>query len=279
MVKTMSLATLAGIIFGFALVLGAIAHGTDDYSSFLSLEGFFIVIGGSIANAFMSYQPQYVVQAFQAMIHIIYKPRATREGLNAEILRLIKWSYLVQAKGYAGLEGEIGPKIKERLLRYGIDLVVTGYDPDTVRGMMNTAVEAEFDRRMTPVTVLRNMASTAPAFGMVGTLVGMVIMLQNIQADMSKIGMGLAVALLATLYGIIFARLFCLPAADKLQQKEEIMRFRNYMMTEGLCLLAEKQSPRFMQDRLNSFLDPSIHFNIDSQIQKPPAPPPQEVIS
>lgn len=266
--QTLSLATLAGVIFGFALVLGAILHGADNFYSFLSLEGFLIVIGGTIANAFMSYQANYVVKAFKAMINMLKKPKATREGLNAEIMRMIKWAYLSHSKGLAGLESEVGVKIKEPLLRYGMDLVVTGYQAEAIRKMMNTAVEADFERSITPVTVLRNMASTAPAFGMVGTLVGMVIMLQNIQGDMTKIGTGLAVALLATLYGILVARLFCLPAADKLMQKEEIMRFRNYMMTEGLVLLAEKQSPRFMQDRLNSFLDPKIHFNLDEQLKK-----------
>lgn len=263
----MSLATVIGTIFGFSLIIGAIMHGTDNYMSFLSMEGFLIVIGGTIANAFMSYQSNYVILAFNAMWHMIKKARATREGLNAEIMRLIKWAYLVHSKGLVGLEGEIGTKIQEPLLRYGVELVVTGYQPEVIRAMMNTAVEADFERSIAPVTVLRNMASTAPAFGMVGTLVGMVIMLQNIQADMSRIGMGLAVALLATLYGIIVARLFCLPAADKLMEKEEIMRFRNYMMTEGLVLLAEKQSPRYMQDKLNSFLDPAIHFNLDAQLK------------
>ena len=268
-VQSVSLATLAGTIFGFALILGAIAHGTDNWMSFLSVEGFLIVIGGTIANAFMSYQANYVMLAFDAIVHMVKKPRATREGLNAEIMRLIKWAYLVHSKGLAGLEGEIGTKIKEPLLRYGVELVVSGYQPAVIRTMMNTAVEADFERGVTPVTVLRNMASTAPAFGMVGTLVGMVVMLQHIQGDMSLIGGGLAVALLATLYGILAARLFCMPAADKLMQKEELMRFRNYMMTEGLVLLAEKQSPRYMQDRLNSFLDPAIHFSLDEQIRKP----------
>jgi chemotaxis protein MotA len=267
--SSISLATIAGTVFGFTLVLGAIAHGTNNYWSFLSLEGFLIVIGGAIANAFMSYQAIYVMKAFKGIWYMIKKPAATREGLNAEIMRLIKWAYIVQAKGLAGLETETGPKIKEPLLRYGIDLVITGYQPPAIRTMMNTAVESEFERAITPVTVLRNMASTAPAFGMVGTLVGMVIMLQNIQADMAQVGNGLAVALLATLYGIIFARLICLPAADKLLQKEEIMRFRNFMMTEGLVLLAERQIPRYMQDKLNSFLDPSIHFNLDEQLKKP----------
>jgi len=269
-VQSMSLATVAGTIFGIVLVLGAIVHGTDNYLTFVSLEGFLIVIGGTIANAFMSYQANYVVRAFGAIGHMIKKPRATREGLNAEIMRLIKWAYLVHSKGLAALEGEIGTKIREPLLRYGVELVVTGYQPQVIRAMLNTAVEADFERAITPVTVLRNMASTAPAFGMVGTLVGMIIMLQHIQSDTSMIGGGLAVALLATLYGIITARLLYLPAADKLMQKEEIMRFRNYMMTEGLVLLAEKQSPRYMQDKLNSFLDPSIHFDLDSQIKNVP---------
>lgn len=270
-VQSMSLATVVGTIFGFCLIIGAIVHGTDNYLSFLSMEGFLIVIGGTIANAFMSYQANYVLFAFQAMWYMIHKPRATREGLNAEIMRLIKWAYLVHSKGLMGLEGEIGTKIREPLLRYGVELVVTGYPPEVIRSMMNTAVEADFERSVAPVAVLRNMASTAPAFGMVGTLVGMVIMLQHIQSNMAMIGTGLAVALLATLYGIITARLFCLPAADKLMQKEEIMRFRNYMMTEGLVLLAEKQSPRYMQDKLNSFLDPAIHFDLDLQLKNPAA--------
>lgn len=271
--RSVSLATLAGTFIGFTLIAGAIAHGTENYASFLSLEGFLIVIGGAIANAYMSFQPRFVTLAFKAMWHMMEKPNATLEGLNAEILRLIKWAYLVNARGLAGLEGEIGTKIKEPLIRYGVELVVSGYAPEKIRTMMNTAVEAEFERRIMPVTVLRNMASTAPAFGMVGTLVGMIIMLQNVQGDMTKIGSGLAIALLATLYGIIVARLVCLPAADKLMQKEEIMRFRNYMLTEGLVLLAEGQTPRYMQDRLNSFLDPKIHFNLDSQLKAVQPPP------
>src|SRR4029078_3803551 len=94
-VKSVSLATLAGTIFGFTLILGAIAHGTDNWISFLSMEGFLIVIGGNIANAFMSYQAIYVVRAFQAMVHMAKKAKATREGLNSELMRLIKWAYLV----------------------------------------------------------------------------------------------------------------------------------------------------------------------------------------
>ena len=266
--KNFSVATIAGTVFGFLLIIGAILHGTHNVLSFLSMEGFLIVIGGSIANAYMSYSATSVERAFAAIIHMMQKAKATHEGLNGEIMRLIKWAYLVQAKGYMALENEVNDNIKEPLMRYGLALVVTGYKPDQLRSMMNTAVEAEFERRMMPVSVLRNMAATAPAFGMVGTLVGMVIMLQHLESDMTKIGTGLAIALLATLYGVIMARLVCLPAADKLMQKEEVMRFRNYLITEGMVLLSEKQSPRYMQDKLNSFLDPENHFNLDIHLKK-----------
>jgi chemotaxis protein MotA len=268
MMKNVSIATLAGTIFGFLLILGAILHSTNNFLSFMSLEGFLIVIGGAIANAYMSYNASSVEQAFAAMFHMLQKPKATHEGLNNEIMRLMKWSYIVQAKGFIGLEDEVGDKIKEPHLRYGMGLVISGYKPAAVRDMLNTAVESEFERRIAPVTVLKNMASTAPAFGMVGTLVGMVIMLQNIQGDMTQIGTGLAVALLATLYGIIVARLICLPAADKMTQKEEVMRFRNYLLTEGLVMIAEKQTPHFMQDKLNSFLDPAYHFDLGIHLKK-----------
>lgn len=265
--KNYSIATVAGTVLGFMLILGAILHGTSNVLSFISLEGFLIVIGGSIANAYMSYSASSVEKAFAAMLHMLQKPKATHEGLNAEIMRLMKWAYMVRAKGYIALENELNDKVKEPIMQYGLALVVSGYKPDAVRTMMNNAVETEFERRMMPVTVLRNMASTAPAFGMVGTLVGMVIMLQNLQGDMTMIGNGLAVALLATLYGIIMARLICLPAADKLTQKEEVMRFRNYMLTEGFVMLSEKQTPHFMQDKLNSFLDPKNHFNLEIHLK------------
>jgi chemotaxis protein MotA len=98
---------------------------------------------------------------------------------------------------------------------------------------------------------------------MIGTLVGLIIMLDKMGDDPSQLGPGMAVALITTLYGVLFSRLVLLPAAAKVQQREEIVRFRNYLVAEGLALLAERKSPRYIQDRMNAFLDPSIHFSID----------------
>lgn len=265
----MSLASLLGAIFGFLMLAGAVWHATGGaVGVFFSISEFLIVVGGTVAAAYMSFHHRYVNIAFKAIWWMLKKPKATREALNVEIMRLIKWSYLVQKKGLPALEGEIrNVQTNEPLLRFCLMLVTSNHAPKELRGMMETAIEAEFERSVAPVTVLRSMGANLPTFGMIGTLVGMVVMLQNFSSDMGQVGKGMSMAMLATLYGVVFARLFCYPAAFKLEQKMEIERFRNYMIAEGLLMLAEKKGPRYMQDRLNSFLDPTIHFDMDRQLR------------
>ena len=145
---------------------------------------------------------------------------------------------------------------------------MTGYPADDIRDMCSEMAHAEFQRQSVETSILRDMGQSAPAFGMIGTLVGLIVMLDNLQDDPAGIGAGLAVALLTTLYGVIFARLIFVPGANKLQQNADIQKFRNDLMSEGFVMLSEKRSPRFIQDRMNSFLDPTIHYEIGSQKQQ-----------
>ncbi len=250
-----------------AVVAGLAAYGAVNYHYFLSVEGLIIVIGGTIVNAFMSSHKEDVLQAFATIRNMLEKPEITRDALRRDISQLIKWSYILQADDFLGLEKATIDKVNDPLMRYGMDLVLTAYPADKVREMMHNAVDAEFERRCAPVTVLRNMAATAPAFGMVGTLIGMMIILNSVGGtEMANIGGGLSVAMLSTLYGLLLARLVCLPAADKLLKKEEDIFFHNCMMSEGFALLSEKQRPFYMQDKLNSFLEPSRHINFDDRV-------------
>ena len=185
---------------------------------------------------------------------------------------MVKWSYLVQQRGLLGLENEIKTlKSNDPVIKYCMLLAVSNHPTQQLREMMTTAVESVFESKTAAVAVLKNMGAAAPAFGMLGTLVGMIAMLETMGhggGDMVKnVGSGMALALVATLYGVFFARMVFLPAANKLMQKEETERFRNLMMVEGLIMLAEKKNPRFMQDRLNSFLEPHQHFDIDRQLK------------
>ncbi|MDD9907325.1 MAG: MotA/TolQ/ExbB proton channel family protein, partial [Rhodospirillaceae bacterium] len=152
-------------------------------------------------------------------------------------------------------------------LVFGVELLITGYDGQEVRDTLQNVTDNTYERNMVQLNILRSMGGTAPAFGMIGTLIGLIVMLDTMGSDPGALGAGLAVALNTTLYGVLLARLIFVPAANKLQQRQEILRFRHDSVVEGMALLAEKRSPRFIQDRMNSFLDPTIRFNIDQQMK------------
>jgi chemotaxis protein MotA len=260
-----SIASIVGAAFGFLLVIVAIAHGTDNYSAFFSLEGLMIVVGGSFAVAFMSFQANNVIDALKSLGLMFINPTATHENLYRDLIEVIAWARIVKEKGLRGLEDEVYSKgMNDAYVKYGLDMVVSNYTPDEVRNMMQTAADAAYERDTIPAAVLMAMASHAPAFGMVGTLVGMVIMLGNFSDDMSGVGNGLAISLLATLYGVLTARMLYMPAASKVAQKQESLRFRNMLIAEGMAMLVANKSPRYIQDRLNSYLRFESHYNLDS---------------
>lgn len=259
----MSFATIMGVIAALVLFLGSIFHTTSNPAVFIDPPGFFMTVGGTLAATFIAYEPRYVMMAFKLMYRIVFAPKMARGILTAEVGRMIKWGYVVQKGGLPALEQAARGSTKgDRFLTFGLELVVSQYEGHDVREILTNAIETTFQRNSVPAEILKAMGGAAPAFGMIGTLIGLMVMLDNLN-DPSAVGPGMAVALNTTLYGVAFARLVLLPAAAKIQQREDIVRFRNYLVAEGLCLLADRKSPRYIQDRMNSFLDPAIHFNID----------------
>lgn len=260
----MSLTTIIGFLAGIILFLGSIFLATDNYLVFLDFPSFIMVVGGTFASTFISYEPRYVYQAFRLMASIFFAPKVQRGVLQGEVGRCIRWGYMIQKSGITAVEADLGKlKKQDRFLGFGVELVVSGYTGTEVRNILTNTIETTFQRNTIPADILRNMAGTAPAFGMIGTLVGLIIMLGKMGSDPSQLGPGMAVALITTLYGVLMPRLVLLPAASKIQQREEIVRFRNYLVTEGLAHLADRKNPRFIQDAMNSFLDPALHFDID----------------
>ena len=258
-----SLASMVGALFSISLIIGAVAHGTDNIRAFFSLEGVLIVIGGTLAVAFMSYQASDVRDALKGLGLMFKKPTATHETLHRDLINVISWARIMREKGVRGLENVVDEGINDPFVRYGLEMVVSNYSPEEVRGMMETAADAYYERDTVPAHVLMAMAGHAPAFGMVGTLIGMVVMLGNFSGDMSGVGVGLSIALLATLYGVVSARMLYMPAASKIMQKQENMRFRNHLITEGMVMLVANKSPNYIQDRLNSFLKPGLYKRAD----------------
>ncbi len=268
----MSLTTVLGIILGFGLFVSSIVLKTANYMLFLDFASFIMVIGGTFAATFIAFESRYVLNALRVTASIMFVHRFSRSILTNEVGRVIRWGYIVQKSGLPGLEADARNLARQdRFLGFAIDLVISGYNGNEIREILRNTVETTFERSVINADILRNMGNTAPAFGMIGTLVGLIIMLDSMASDPSQLGPGMSVALITTLYGVLAARLVFLPAASKIQQREEIVQFRNYLLAEGMALLAERKSPRYIQDKMNSFLDPSIHFNIDRHLKARPA--------
>lgn len=257
---------LMALALGFALVLGAVMLSTRSLLAFFSIEGLVIVVGGVIAVAFMSFEAEDVHKALGAVGSLFKKAGApSKDSLHHDMTEIIAWAAVVKEKGVRWLETTLAKSgIEDPFVKYGLNMVVSGYSPEDVRAMMETAADAAFERDSVAGDVLQSMTSHAPAFGMIGTLVGMVAMLSTLSDNVSSVGSSLSVAFLSTLYGVVSARVLYMPAAAKLRQIASNRRFRNQLVTEGMVMLVGNKSPMYVKDRLNSFLRPEWHDYADS---------------
>jgi chemotaxis protein MotA len=250
-----AVASIVGAAFGLIIVLSAVAVSAHGLQTFFSFGGLIIVIGGVISSAFMSYESIDVRRALSAIPSVLKRSHMSDHDLRLDMDAIVAWAHLTHGRGTRELEREIRKSpVHDPFVRYGLNLVVGDYVPDDVRTMMKTAADATYDRDCVPVDVLHTMASHAPAFGMVGTLVGMIGMLYGLSDNVGSIGSTLAIAFLSTLYGVVSARMFYMPAASRLQQDVDRVDLRNHLITEGMALLAAKKSPMYLRDRLSGFL-------------------------
>ncbi|MNR89074.1 Chemotaxis protein PomA [compost metagenome] len=268
-----SISTVLGILLGFGLTAWAIVAHSGSLDMFWSLEPFAIIFGGTVAAAMIGARSRYVWRALVTLGRIFVMQPIQPATLRGDIKQMVEWSYLTQ-QSLGPLEDEIAKKSKlDPFVKYALTLLMNGYKEPDLRLFLGDFIESEHQRRLVPANILHQMGGHAPAFGMVGTLIGLVIMMANMGSDPSKIGPAMAVALLATLYGVMAARLLFIPAASKTQQILEIQRHRRYMQLEGIVMIAQKKAPLYIQDRLNALMDPAFHYDhfADKKGQKAPA--------
>lgn len=211
---------------GLGLFVGSIFISTDNYLVFVSLSSALMVVGGTLAATFIAYEARYVLLALKLIFKIFRAPQMGRGQLTGEVGRVVKWGYLLQKKGINALEQEAERVAKdEPFLGWAMEVVITGYNGDETAEMLHNAIDNAFGRNLVPVSILKSMAAAAPAFGMIGTLVGLVIMLDKMADDPTSLGAGLAIALITTLYGIVAARFFFLLAAAKFSSAKKSCGF------------------------------------------------------
>ncbi|MBI9071863.1 MAG: MotA/TolQ/ExbB proton channel family protein [Melioribacteraceae bacterium] len=259
--KSIAKETLIGIILGISLFTYSIISETDNYLMFVSLPSLLMVLGGTIAAVMISFKFEHVKLALKEFRGILIPQNINPATLYEEVENIIYWARIQKKEGVMGLEKEV-QKVQDPFVKYGGELVVTGYRGDELRKMLTNFAETTYERNIIGSHILKAMGNFAPGFGMLGTVIGLIIMLDQMGNDASSLGKGLAFALMTTLYGVFLANMFFKPAGEKAKQKQETLKFRNLLVTEGFVLLGENKDSMLIQDMLNSFLDTEYHFSV-----------------
>jgi chemotaxis protein MotA len=242
-------ATVVGIALGVGLLLGSIVLA-GDVTAFLDLKSLMMTMGGAMAGVLISYPISQIVEVSKVLA-VAFKP--TRPRRNVELVEYLV--YIVEKsrrEGLLALEDELD-ELRDPFLRRGLELVIDGTPSDLMQEILEKDIESLMVRHRTGRGVFESLGALAPAFGMIGTLVGLVQMLKDLE-DPSTIGDGMALALLTTLYGAVAAYLVFIPIASKLKVKSmEEVRIRE-MIIEGLISISEGESPRYTREKLASYL-------------------------
>ena len=264
----MSIGTILGFLAGIGLFVYAIITGQDSSAPpypwvFLLPNSLLMVLGGTIAATFIAFKDNYVIQAFKEMVKIFKHLDINSKTIYNDVGKIIGWAEIVKKGGIRELQNKFnGDENKNPVIKYSMEMVLSGGKSEEISRLTEDFIDTTYDRKMHIVTILDTMAQFAPSFGMIGTLVGLVIMLSNMSGDPTAIGAGMAVALITTLHGVLFANLLFKPAARKLEQQYSIIKYRDMILLEGISMLPNKPHPYTVQDHLNRYLDSSNHFDI-----------------
>lgn len=246
----MDLATLIGIAAGALLVLWAMAsNGT--LLDFVNPASMAITLGGTLAATMVHY-PWPRLRTTIKIVRNAFKRQ--EQDAQSLIQSLAGYAERARREGLLALEEE-AENAPDPFLRKGLGLVVDGTDPEVVRTILENDLSSLEERHKQGAGLFETMASYAPAFGLVGTLIGLIQMLQGLD-DPTKIGPGMAVALLTTLYGTLMANLIFLPIAGKLKVRSGEEIFRKEVMLEGILAIQAGDGSSIIQEKLNSFLAP-----------------------
>ncbi|MFH1469866.1 MAG: motility protein A [Pseudomonadota bacterium] len=247
----MDIATLAGLIAAIVLVCASIMVG-GSLGAFIDIPSVLVVVCGSIAAMLVAYPGSRIKSAFKVAKNAFFTKPARAEEILVLMRDLAKRA---RREGVLALE-EVGQNHEDDFVRRGIQMVVDGQTPESIEDVLFSEIDKIAERHAEGADIFDTLGSLAPAFGMIGTLIGLVQMLGNLD-DPSKIGPAMAVALITTFYGSMIANIFAIPVAKKLRVRSATEVAEKTLVAQGLLSIVAGENPRFMADRLNAQLPPS----------------------
>ena len=256
----MDIATIVGLLLGFGLIFTSIAiGGGSGLSAFVDVPSIMITVGGSFAALLINYPLNVCLKTVSVLKKCFLTKLPDPQQVIAQFKEL---AVVVRKDGMLALEKEL-ENINDEFMQRGLEIVISGAEESQIRQVLETELGAIEQRHITGKKIIESVGAAAPAFGMIGTLVGLVQMLQSLD-DPSQIGGGMATALLTTLYGAIIANVACIPLAGKLETRSKDEISCRELMISGITSLAQGLAPRAVEDALVAYLSPKSR----KQIQK-----------
>lgn len=258
----MDFATIIGFVAALAIIVGAMYHQTHGHlMGFYSTEGVLLVIVGSACATMMSMPMKNFLATFRVLGKCIFYRETS---LTSALLQMVEFAAVARKDGVLALEARL-EEVTEPFLAKGLRMVIDGQDHEGVESSLRLELFSQSERHALGKKVFAVMGNYAPAFGLTATIIGQVVMFQNMGSDIAAIGGGLSVALLGTLYGSLFANMLCLPLADKLgiRANQEAMLKELYL--QGIMGIAAGHSPTELKQTLLSFLDGRTATKMEQQ--------------
>lgn len=251
----MDITTILGVISGISLIVVAIIMrmGGVGLKGFFDVSSMFITFGGAFAATLVNYPMKQVLGVFK----IAKKVLTEREEDPAKLInQFIYFTKIAHKQGILELEKELN-KVNNEFLKRGVQLVVDGADQERIRAELETEITFIRERHRIGQEIFLTLGTYCPAFGMIGTIMGLIMMLARIE-DQSQIAGGMAVALLTTFYGAVAGYLLFLPVAGKLKRRSEDEMFIKEVIIRGVLSLQAGEIPSVMEAKLKAYLAPQL---------------------
>ncbi|HZW09566.1 MAG TPA: motility protein A [Phycisphaerales bacterium] len=256
----MDIGTIIGLVIGIAAMLAGIVLGGGDVGSLVDVPSIAVVVGGTIGATLLSYPLSRVLKLHSVMMKVLFA-RATDPA--AVITDIVRFAEVARREGILALENHVGD-MRDPFIVRGVKMAVDGTDPELIQQIMDTELEALMDRHAQGKQLLDTIGKYAPAFGMIGTLLGLIFMLGNMD-DPSKIGPGMAVALITTLYGALISNMVTGPISDRLAARDAEEVLVKTIIASGVMAIQSGDNPRVVESKLLTYLPPAQRAAFESK--------------
>ena len=256
----MDITSIGGLGLGLLLIMGSILSSPTGLGPFIDPPSFLITMGGMFAAILITYPMKTMKTMMKVTMKVFFGSSPDLAILYSEITEMAS---VARRDGILALEERIA-NLENPFLKQGLQMMVDGNPPEIISAILKKDIETMEDRHFIGNSLFKNMGAYAPAFGMVGTLIGLVQMLQDL-SDPAALGVGMATALITTLYGAFFANLFFIPMAAKLFERSAEESLMKNMLLEGVLAIHAGDSPRIVGDKMLVYMEPEERVKLTAE--------------